>query len=354
MLMLVRLMRSFCIILVVLVIGGCGGGGGGGGGGGSSGSQPSVPLGGFLYVSSVFSDSVLGFSGANRLSGNVTPTTVISGSNTTLDVPSAVAIDTAQNYLYVANVGSTHTIAVFHNARTANGDIAPDRIISGGSLAGPKCLALDVANDRLFVLDAVNVKIYDNVSTLNGVTTPDRSITSLPAGTAGGCFYDATTDALFISMDGGGAGPDGLIFVYDSASTVNGTHAGTVSRTITGAATGLDVPRALYVDNADRLYVTEVEASQSVRVFEHASTAAGNVAPVRAISGASTGLNTPLGIFVNASTDELFVANSPASQVSVFANASTADGNVSPVRTVSGAATGFNFPVGIVVDPTRG
>jgi DNA-binding beta-propeller fold protein YncE len=88
-------------------------------------------------------------------------------------------------------------------------------------------------------------------------------------------------------------------------------------------------------------------------VFNNASSANGDVAPNRIISGAQTMLESPYEIIVNPYTDELFVVNSASNSVLIFANASTIDGDVSPARTISGPATSLLFPWGIALDVTR-
>src|SRR3990172_1263225 len=50
--------------------------------------------------------------------------------------------------------------------------------------------------------------------------------------------------------------------------------------------------------------------------------------------------------------EEIFVANRDANSVTVYAR--TANGNVAPMRTLSGAATGLNQPLGLVVDTVNG
>ena len=90
----------------------------------------------------------------------------------------------------------------------------------------------------------------------------------------------------------------------------------------------------------DELFVTNRSAN-SVTVY--ARTANGNVAPLRAIVGAATGLSTPQGLAVDTVNNELAVANLVgAGSVTVYAR--TADGNVAPLRTIVGAATGLSTP----------
>src|SRR5262249_35590696 len=76
--------------------------------------------------------------------------------------------------------------------------------------------------------------------------------------------------------------------------------------------------------------------------------ATGDVAPLRRIQGAKTGLNWPMALTVDVSHDEISVANSGDSSIRIFSRA--AAGNVAPVRTIKGARTGIHGPMGVTVD----
>jgi hypothetical protein len=94
-----------------------------------------------------------GYSGVQsfpvRSSGNVKPTTSVTGPTTGLDGTAAVVIDPVSGTLYVASAGNEQ-IAEFPYGAT--GRVAPSAVISGGAtgLAYPMALALD-GSDRLYV-----------------------------------------------------------------------------------------------------------------------------------------------------------------------------------------------------------
>ncbi len=127
------------------------------------------------------------------------------------------------------------------------------------------------------------------------------------------------------------------ITVYNDSDTGNVTPI----RTITGASTGLNMPRSVFAD-AGYLYVAN--AGGSITVYN--LTDNGNVAPQRTISGANTGLNSPYGIFADAGY--LYVTNAGGPSITVYNL--TDNGNVAPQRTISGANTGLNSPYGIFAD----
>jgi hypothetical protein len=84
---------------------------------------------------------------------------------------------------------------------------------------------------------------------------------------------------------------------------------------------------------------------KSVLTFAPGST--GNVAPVTTIVGAATGLNNPSGIAFDG-RGLLYVADVNAASISVFAP--NASGNVPPVRSISGSNTTLANPIGVAVD----
>ncbi len=130
---------------------------------------------------------------------------------------------------------------------------------------------------------------------------------------------------------------------FDAVHVYSRTADGNVAplRTIRGASTGLDEPFALAI-SASELFVLNI-VSNSVTVY--ARTASGDAAPLRTL----TDLGTSYGIAFDGAHDELFVAATIARVVKVFAR--TASGAATPLRTLSGAATGLGSgPYSVTVD----
>ncbi len=105
--------------------------------------------------------------------------------------PFGLFLDTSRDILYVTNIGTignnTNSILAFHDAgtATANGNIAPDRVISspGGAapadiLSTPIAPSVNMDEDRLFLINRGNnaIYIYDNASSRSGPLDPDRKI----------------------------------------------------------------------------------------------------------------------------------------------------------------------------------
>ncbi|HEV2988164.1 MAG TPA: hypothetical protein VG759_06970 [Candidatus Angelobacter sp.] len=101
-----------------------------------------------------------------------------------------------------------------------------------------------------------------------------------------------------------------------------------------------------------KIYVSNNPANSIVR-FDNALTVTGNATPGATISGSATQLSSPQYMLLDAPNNRLFVANQGASSVLIFENASTKTGNVTPERTISGAATQLASPVDLALDSGR-
>lgn len=81
---------------------------------------------GDLYVANDVGQSILVFSGAARLEGDVVPARVLQGRKTDLSYPTGVFVDTKHQELWVSNMGNASATVY---PLMANGDVAPLRTI---------------------------------------------------------------------------------------------------------------------------------------------------------------------------------------------------------------------------------
>jgi hypothetical protein len=299
--------------------------------------------------------------------------------------------------LYVANSPSNSSDTFLRFNAGNSGDVAPELTFDTSSFQpGTQYLSLDVTHDRLagFSLFNNNIMIVDNVSsgsccasprivsaglsavnrvfqgvidsnrdviyvlnnnstivvigpasTISGNIVPLRSLTA--SGSVQGIALDSANDRLFLSDTTGNA-----ILIFDNASTLNGTL--TPSRTISGAATLLNSPGPLALDNSGRLIVASTQNPARIVVFAGAATANGNIAPLTTSTLAS--LTSQIAVFSNG---DLYTGTFLS--VTAYANIAGVTGTLTPVRTISGAKTGLNPPspsalggiLGIAVDSTR-
>jgi len=302
---------------------------------------------GKLYVMDSNSNTLLRFDNAFTTSGNATPAATIVGTNTTFNSPGFITLDSANDRLYIADTGDL-SIVIYDNISTKNGNVAPNRIITGPSLVSPTDVSLDKVRNLLYVADDLDILVYASASTANGAPAPARDLTVPFAVSA--VFIDGANDRLYVADQAGNA-----IAVYDHASTL-ATGPIAANRAVQGPTnTHLSNPGGVQVDGAGRLVVSNA-SPPSITIYANAATADGDIAPVATISGANTGLSVPDQIFVDTTgTGTLYNADPGAARVAVWGNLNTANGNIQPSRTISGANTGMTAggPVGLALDTTR-
>ncbi|MHA2675304.1 MAG: InlB B-repeat-containing protein [bacterium JZ-2024 1] len=199
------------------------------------------------------------------------------------------------------------------------------------------------AGARLFVSDATGKLLaFDNPYTANGDVAPLQNISGVNTQLSNprGIYYDAGANRMYVANFGGNS-----ILVFDNFTALNGNVA--PNRVISGPGTGLNGPYRLALDTAnDRLYVADYSGN-SVVVFNNASSANGNVTPARTISGAATLLEGPTGISVDTTRNLLIVTCDAAAggRTLFWDNASTVNGNVPPNRKIEGSNANYNVPV---------
>lgn len=88
----------------------------------------------------------------------------------------------------------------------------------------------------------------------------------------------------------------------------------------------------------------------SITIF--AADASGDVAPVRSIQGARTKLDWPMGLGYDPAHDATVVANNGDDSILIFDRKAT--GDTPPVRLIRGDRTGINRPIGLAVDQKNG
>ena len=312
---------------------------------------------GKLYVSNSGNASILRFDNAFTANGDHAPAATISGSNTTLNGPSFMTLDAAADRLYVANRGDL-SVVVFDGVSTKTGtvNIAPTRFIAGpkSGLLQPTDVALDKGRDMLYVADDIDIFVFNSASasTTSGDVAFSRDIS--PGFSVSAIFIDAANNRLFATDQAADA-----IAIFDNASGLNGTV--TANRVIQGTATHLAVPSGVTVDGAGRLIVSNVgngtTIPPTITIYANAATANGNLAPVAEITGNNTGMATPDQIVVDKTGNgTLYNADPGAARIAVFGSLGTANGNISPTRSINGPSTGLTVasqPVGAALDTTR-
>lgn len=244
----------------------------------------------------------------------------------------SLALDTANDRLYVGNGVS---IRVFNSASQANGDIFPDRVITNNPASGNTgSLFVDMVNNRLYVGDdVVGVRVFDNASGISGATASTRLVT----GDFGASFQvfgvavDTARNILYVSNRNITASSS-QISVFDSASTVNGSN--TPTRTIT--PNPVSAVGGIFLDTTnDRLYVASGSSASNVMVFNTASAANGSTAPAKTLSFPSA----ITSVFVETVNDRLYAVSLGA--IYIVNNASTASGTVTATAVLAPSGGSF-------------
>ena len=196
--------------------------------------------------------------------GNVAPTVAIGGSNTYINVPHGVAVDT-KNRLYVSDGGFENIHAACRHANIdvfasgANGNVPPYRRIGGRNTGLAGCL--------------------------------------------GGIALDANNNMYVVT--GSGPGETGHVLVFKANTFGNIAPI----RNISGSNTGLNQPFGIAVGGNGAIYVANDDgffSDESITVY--AAGANGNVAPTRTIAGTNTALIDPTGVAVDSNGDA-YVSN---------------------------------------------
>lgn len=216
--------------------------------------------------------------------GDIAPKRTLVGEATQLDSPIGIDVDAVNDELFVRNFSGS-TIHVY--SRTASGDTPPLRTLAGNATeidVNTVDLSVDAVNDELVVASRSNGNpdaILVFARTASGNTAPIRRITGdlTTLDDPYGVHVDPSHDEILVAGAGG-------VQVFSRTASGNVAPLRTISGPLTGlegAANGVDL-----VDN--EIFVSR-RFPDTVLVF--ARTASGNVEPLRTIAGAQTELDTP-------------------------------------------------------------
>jgi hypothetical protein len=149
----------------------------------------------------------------------------------------------------------------------------------------------------------------------------------------------------------------GEIYVANEEGSIIGFASGSSGNTspnvvISGSQTELSRPTGLSLDSDGNIYVGNCASgcgvgSQLPAVLEFSAGSNGNVAPIRNISGSETEFENANDVVLDASGD-IYVSDYVANAIYVFA--ADANGNVPPIRVISGSKTLLNQPDGIAIN----
>ena len=296
----------------------------------------------WIYVANADYDSPTIAVYGRRANGDAAPLHTIAGVNTKLREPIGVAVDRGGS-IYVADaLGSNGYGSILVYAANADGNVAPAAKIDAG-LDTPLGVALDsngnvyVANNQGQSITVYAAKTYQLIRTIVGGNTRLYPV---------GLTLDASGKLYVVNFDEDGSGP-GWVTVYPAGAD------GDVKpiQKIQGHRTGLEAPNGgIAVDGGGNLYVTDIAAPPAQGVFVFAPGANGDAKPIRTIAGPKTQLTDASGLALGAQGNAFVTNEGPASAASsVVVFEAHARGDVAPIREIDGAQTGLFGSAGIFV-----
>lgn len=138
---------------------------------------------------------------SRRAAGDAAPLRTIQGSQTGLNWPHGVYLDTVSGQIVVTNTGDD---SVLFFDKKANGNVAPVRVIRGPTtgLDGPTGVVLDKKRNELWVTNWNNHTATVYPRTAEGNVAPLRRIRSAPASTPRATGFGNPGDVVFDSRRG--------------------------------------------------------------------------------------------------------------------------------------------------------
>lgn len=122
---------------------------------------------------------------------------------------------------------------------------------------------------------------------------------------------------------------------------------------LTGSLTRLTRPGFLAVHPTTGDLIVPDEGTSAILFFENPTDLTGDIAPKRILVGVNTQLSGPVQVFVDGTTDELYVLDKAKSEVLVFSDSSTIDGAVAPLRRIGGGSSSISSPSAFIFRPAN-
>lgn len=299
---------------------------------------PAAPAAADTFVTS--GDKILVY--YNFDSGDQAPRGEISGGQTELNSPFALALDLVHRELWV--VGLSATVLVFD--MDVMGDVAPLRKIEGVAtgIVAPRGVMIDLVHDEVFVTDFATDSVHVFARTANGNQAPLRTIVGAATGLDGPVlgFLDLVHDELVVPNFGGA--PRIAFF----ARTATGDTAPV--RTIEGNLSGVNNPRSTIVNlHTDRVIVSEYD-QWALRAYQRG--VGGNVGFTGELAGALTEIQNPYQIVLT-EYGEVVIGTDTSVNARVVVHSLASSGNTAPTRVLTGPATLLANPTGVASDFAR-
>lgn len=269
---------------------------------------------------------------ASRSNRVTEPLRMIAGPNADLGDICAIAVSPEHNEIYKVSGEGNSELAVF--SRDANGDVEPIRWLPTSH--GAWGIFLERQFDELFVtIEHVNrVAVYERTAELTDDVVRFIQGPNTQLADPHGIYADAERNEIYVVNHGHWHHTEpGETFLQE----------GSIPPELIGKRLAYpDIVRQLTPSTGKFL-------PPSITVYPR--TGHGDIEPLRVIQGSQTGLNVPLGIFLDTESNQLVVANAGADNILFFD--ADANGNVAPSRSIGGPSTELGGPTSVVIDRTR-
>jgi len=311
-------------------------------------------------------------SGASRSAGTTEMRHQIIGPETNIGFVAGVAVDPERRELYAVNNDIEDTMMVW--SYDAEGNAKPSRLLAVPHQAWG--VALSPTRNEIAVSIELQSAIVIYRREAIGLEAPLRYVRGGQTGMADphGIYWDDKNAEIAVAnhgnfrgllkntgmgcqqvaaanvpYEGGRFQPPSITFY---AATAKGDEK--PMRTIQGTRTQLDWPMGIDVDATHDEVAVANNGDSSVLIFRR--TATGDVAPLRALRGPRTGINRPMGVSIDTRNNEIWVAN--FGDHTALAFACDAAGNAAPKRIIRSApaatpSNGFGNPMAVAYDSKR-
>ena len=297
----------------------------------------------------VLSEQIRGYS--LRANGATEPCQVLQGPLTTLKTAGATVIDKKDSF-HVAQFLTNSTVDIF--PRKAEGNEAPSRLFMLTTTNDLLSIAVDShLNDFVLTVRPSEAGVLVAPANISGPVTNPIHITDPNIVQYVSIAIDSDDNLLIAGYDVRGA------VIIDTLGTSRSITSPPLLRSLTGSKTGLLPGAGLFARNnitiavdprTDELFVYNQTADLTqIQVSVFAAQANGDVAPVRTISGAATGITGSglPGDKIAISSDGRLLVAEPNLRILAFAPGAT--GNVAPSQVIEDSTAGPAALGGIAV-----
>jgi sugar lactone lactonase YvrE len=268
---------------------------------------------------------------------------------TRINAPQGVAFDNSGD-LWVAN---SNTNTLFEYSRRELTKVSPTPLVtiasnSSGSLSGPGGMAFDRSGDLWVANTSISTVVeYDKTELAkSGAPTPKVTISNNSFNAPFGVAVDSSGN-LWVSDNAQPGSP--AVYEYAKADLAKAAPVPRLTISVPLSAIGDDTRCGLDFDSSGNLWLVNSDGNS---LLEFAKSELAKTRPKPAVTiaaGPANGLNAPDDLVFDAAGDA-WVANTGANTVVEFSKSELAkSGSPASVRTISGQATGLNYPMSLAV-----